>query len=255
MEDAGSSREIQKVREWYDDVAYSFIKRYEGFEGDYWKKFEEDRILKAIDVKNKTVLDLGCGHGRITFELAKNAKKVIGLDISEKLVAVARKRQKKCKIRNAIFIVGDAAKLPKFGNQFDMVIALGMFEYMQNPAIFLGNIRRVLKKNGILVFTFHLNLPLVDKIAKKNYKGKLSRRKWLKVWHTKNGIIEIVQSNGFKPYKIESFGHVLPTAMFRILKMRNFAPALDRIMGTLPLVKYFPSHGIMFCRKRQSANQ
>lgn len=63
------------------------------------------------DVKGKTVLDLFCGTGSIGIFCAKEAKEVIGVEMVEEAVEVARKNAKKNNLQNAIFYAGKAEKI------------------------------------------------------------------------------------------------------------------------------------------------
>jgi SAM-dependent methyltransferase len=62
-----------------------------------------------------TVLDLGCGIGRLTFPLATRYPDTafVGLDVSPKMVATARANAKAQRLRNARFLTGDGRTLPK----------------------------------------------------------------------------------------------------------------------------------------------
>jgi len=263
--DSNNTQEIKHVIEWYNLIAQGFVERYEGLEGEYWKTFEEDRILDMIDTTHKTILDLGCGHGRITFRLARTAKKIVGIDISEQLISIARQKQKGLNVNNIQFVIGDATNLPYRDNLFDAIISIGMFEYLQNPSPFLRNINRVLKNDGILIFTFHLDsyfvlkdiikfIPsILVKLKPKNYYGySLHEKKWTTARHTRNDVFNIVQMNGFEVEKIETLSHSLPTLLFKNFKMKRLAPLLDRIIGTLPFIEYFASTGIMLCKNKRA---
>ncbi|HEY5563197.1 MAG TPA: 23S rRNA (uracil(1939)-C(5))-methyltransferase RlmD [Clostridiaceae bacterium] len=63
------------------------------------------------DTKDKTVFDLYCGTGTIGQIVAQSARKVIGIEIVEEAVAVARENATLNKLDNCIFIVGDVGKV------------------------------------------------------------------------------------------------------------------------------------------------
>lgn len=72
-------------------ISDSFDKRYVCIEGFYWENFESKIVDELIEVKNKVVLDLGCGGGRYALSVYQRAKKVIGIDISEKMIKIAKR--------------------------------------------------------------------------------------------------------------------------------------------------------------------
>src|SRR5437867_6354683 len=75
-----------------------------------WPDFEamfEER-LAAEDFSDATVLDLGTGEGRLALALAPLAKLVVGLDVDEQALAVARERARELGVSNATFVPADA---------------------------------------------------------------------------------------------------------------------------------------------------
>jgi demethylmenaquinone methyltransferase/2-methoxy-6-polyprenyl-1,4-benzoquinol methylase len=85
-----------------------------------WKR----RVVELAAVKSgDRALDLCCGTGDISFALAKIGAETIGLDFSEKMLAVAETRLKnsKLKTQNLKLIQGDAQQIPFPDNSFDIV--------------------------------------------------------------------------------------------------------------------------------------
>jgi Methylase involved in ubiquinone/menaquinone biosynthesis len=68
-------------------------------------------LLNEIDPQQKVIVDLGCGTGRLTFQLAKESfdAKVIGIDIADKMIEEAKKNYK---APNLSFLSSDAHNLP-----------------------------------------------------------------------------------------------------------------------------------------------
>ena len=98
---------------------------------DYNRDIDMPGILKAIGpVKNKTILDLGCGFGDLASRLSrKGAKKIIGIDNSKAMVQLASEQN----IKKCTFQVGDMnKKLPFKNNSFDIVVSSLAFHYVKN---------------------------------------------------------------------------------------------------------------------------
>lgn len=96
-------------------------------------------IRESGDVTDKTVLDVGCGSGRYVVEYAKRgARRVVGVDFASKMLDLARNLaiqegvQDRCE-----FLQGDFLKLD-FSHQFDVVLAMGVFDYVGDPQMLLG---------------------------------------------------------------------------------------------------------------------
>ena len=105
---------------------------------------------KYID-EQKTVLELACGTGQITFRMVDKAKSWIATDYSENMVNEAKRRGATVGgCRNLSFQVQDATKLTYESESFDVVVIANALHIMPNPDLALREIHRVLKKDGIL---------------------------------------------------------------------------------------------------------
>lgn len=106
--------------------------------------------------KSLSILDVGCGTGRHTIELAKRGYKVTGIDLSENQLQLARKKAAHEKL-DIPFLQADARNLP-FHAEFDAAIMLceGGFCLMETDeenAAILQSIARALKDKAVLIFT------------------------------------------------------------------------------------------------------
>ena len=133
------------------------------FDGNYVKIYEElerrtsrevDSILRMMNLKSKArILDLCCGYGRHSIELAQKGFVVTGYDLSDFFLKKARKDAAGLglKIR---FIKGDMRKLP-FEARFDAVVnvftSFGYFEKERDDLKVLKGVCKALKKNGLFL--------------------------------------------------------------------------------------------------------
>ncbi|EPH95640.1 methyltransferase domain protein [Enterococcus faecalis 13-SD-W-01] len=103
------------------------------------------------DFKGKQVLDLGCGYGWHCIYAAENgAEKVVGVDISEKMLAVARE---KTKFENVSYIHESIEDASFEENQFDVVISSLAFHYLESFEEIVKKIKRYSKPDGQLIFS------------------------------------------------------------------------------------------------------
>jgi len=110
------------------------------------------RYLSIGDlVKGKTVIDVACGEGYGTCILSKAASFVYGIDIDEETVSHAT--QKYREIQNIKFLRGSVAYLPFRTHCVDVVVSFETIEHIdeKNQYLFLQEIKRILKQNGILI--------------------------------------------------------------------------------------------------------
>lgn len=92
------------------------------------------------------VLDLGCGTGIATRQLAERSVDVVGCDGDERMIAVARSYQQP----SIDYLVGSADTLPFQEHEFDAVTAFTAFHFFYDNASVAG-IQRVLKQNGLFI--------------------------------------------------------------------------------------------------------
>lgn len=102
-------------------------------------------------VSGEKVLDLGCGNGRF-FELCQDKKAdYTGVDPSEKLIAIAKK-----KYPDGNFLAADALRLPFADNYFDKIYSIAVLHHIPSKELrlqFLKEAKRVLKQQGLFIFT------------------------------------------------------------------------------------------------------
>ena len=93
------------------------------------------------------IADLGCGSGAFTVLLHERGFVPVGLDISPKLIALARQ-----KFHGIEFLEGDADKFPPFADaSLDAVLLSGLIHHFPDPRRLAGETHRVLKRGGRFV--------------------------------------------------------------------------------------------------------
>ena len=106
---------------------------------------------KLGNIHGKTVLCLGCGAGEECFHIKSiGAKKVVGVDISKSLVDIAKKN-----FPGIEFEVMNMEKLRFSEASFDVVYSSLVLHYVQNWTKVFNEVKRILKKNGIFLFSTH----------------------------------------------------------------------------------------------------
>lgn len=148
---------MKNIKQWYEALFENYGKKYDKECFTQGTLGECDFIEKEINFnKNLSILDLGCGTGRHSIELAKRGYQVTGVDLSESQLKRAREKSLEQGVR-VDFFQRDARNL-SFQNQFDLVIMLceGSFPLMETDEMnfqILKNIYQYLKKPGKLIFT------------------------------------------------------------------------------------------------------
>ena len=129
-----------------------------------------EAAFRTGPVKVKTILDLGCGTGNHALILAKRGYKVTGVDISENMLTLARRKAAKAGL-NIELIKGDITRLD-LGKKFDAVICMfAVMGYQTSNSDFLGacaSTRLNLRDNGLFIFDcWNGNAVLTQKPGKR----------------------------------------------------------------------------------------
>lgn len=113
-----------------------------------WPELE---AIKNLINNGDQVLDLGCGNGRLLDLLKEEKVQYIGIDVSEKLINLAREKHPE-----EMFKVADALDLPFEDNSFDKIICLAVWHHVPSFQLrieFLNQAKRVLKPDGLLILS------------------------------------------------------------------------------------------------------
>ncbi len=197
----------ENVKEYFDRIAEEFDNIYDN-KGSFstrisnrlFRKGMHERIAIALkecgDLENKSVLDIGCGSGRISFMLAEKGAKVTGIDYSNSMIDLAKKYQLQFKNNSIQFNCCDFMQDFPDDKQYDISIVLGVFDYIEDPIPFLSKVRKITTNKIISSFParFSIQSPL--------------RKIWLKkrncpvFFYTENSIKKIYSNIGLNNIKI-----------------------------------------------------
>jgi len=204
----------EDVAKFYDNIAPQFSQTRK----NWWDSL--NFVRKYISPKDK-LLDFGCGNGRLLeFIYGENLEvKYAGIDISKELVEIAKNRY----INEKFSVIENERETSFKKAQFDVVMSIAVFHHFtpEMAAGALKEIRRVLKKDGVVVITaWHLwnkkRLPFLwksfwrglfrlnfGKTAKLPFsyssKEKGQKTYWrFCYWWNKAGLVKLAQKNKFE---------------------------------------------------------
>jgi demethylmenaquinone methyltransferase/2-methoxy-6-polyprenyl-1,4-benzoquinol methylase len=142
------------LKRWYNKTAEDYDRR--GKEFNYGVELKG--IKKLLDIKKgEFVLDVATGTGHYLILMAKKGPICYGIDISKRILNVAKRKVKKLKLNNVRELrIGDADKIPYPNSFFDWVTCIGLIEYypIKHTKKILLEFRRVLKERGKIVLDF-----------------------------------------------------------------------------------------------------
>lgn len=153
-----------------------------------YHKFFVDKVGE-----NDTVLDIGCGNGALTYDVAKKAKKVVGIDLREKNILIAERKYSR---ENINYICGDAlTDLPN--EQFDVITLSNVLEHIDKRVEFLRSLKKLAPK-------FLIRVPMLN-------------RSWIDVYKKELGLEYRLDKTHFIEYTFDGFKEELGKAGLRVL--------------------------------------
>ena len=181
----------------------------------YAFRVRKNNLLEILGAGNGKILDIGCGPGVMTKDIANLGWTYFGSDLSPAMIQQAQLVYGNSS--QISFKVGPVEKIDFPDNYFDVVVAMGLVEYLEDEVIALKEILRVLKKNGRII----VSIPnwwsparmwdrwLITPAAKiwrlltdKGPSTKLKHREY-KVENYK----KFLRNSGFEPLRIASYNY------------------------------------------------
>ncbi len=222
-----------EIRDWWDSAADYYQKEISGDKMDdvhYGPFASSESKLKLLgNVKNKKVLEVGCGAGQVSIALAKKGAVCTGIDISPKQIDKAVINASKQGVSvNFLNIPFSSLHKLKQGS-FDIIISVMSFQYCEDLNYLFREVNRILKKNGVLIFSvehpFYLLIDPNDlKIKESYFNTGLKRKK--EVWPDKS-----IHFFSYYDRKISDFTNSLVSAKLKIEKIIEPFEKKDLIWG------------------------
>ena len=132
-----------------DAVEFDYFEERKGATAHDERRVRE-YVISKIPKNVNSILDVGCGNGWVAKEFLPKGKQVYSLDIS---VTNPSKAKKLYPGEKHFGITADSFHLPFNDNSFDCVISSEIIEHVYDPAEFINELFRVVKKGGSLIIT------------------------------------------------------------------------------------------------------
>lgn len=147
-------------------------------------------------LSGKSVIDVGCGPGRYSVELARRGAKVKGIDFAERMIEKAKGLAESVGVgQNCRFEVCDFQDVPS-EESYDICIAMGLFDYLSNPSQTLKKMREVTKKK--IIASFPVRFSLLTPFRKL----RLALKKCPVFFYERADIEKLLVDAGFRSYSI-----------------------------------------------------
>jgi ubiquinone/menaquinone biosynthesis C-methylase UbiE len=220
-------------REW-NDAAESWVDFVRRGKDYYRDELNNPATFRLIgDVRGRLALDLACGEGYNTRILARKGANVTEVDLSEKLVGLARREEAKEKL-GICYRVLDATGLKEFSrNSFDLVTCFMSLQDIENYEKAISEVARVLRSQGRFVFS--IPHPCFETIIVNGKRTSATRRYFGAAKYTVLWNMERLA----KPFRTTSFHRTL-TDYFDVLSRNRLF--VSRLVEPRPTQKGLLKH-------------
>ncbi len=208
MEETVLNNRVNNERKIWDRSAKYYDRNTKRFEKAY--QLSVEKTLEFVNNESK-ILEVGCGTGIITFEVAGFVKEIEAIDLSEKMIQIAKEKQKQKGVNNINFQVGDAYDLEYPDKAFNVVLLFNTLHVFKSPENVIKEIHRILKQKGILITatdcyaektSFKTSLMhMLEKLAK-----SLGIIKYLS-FYKKEDLEVLIEGNGFQIKETKTLFH------------------------------------------------
>ena len=135
----------QTVKAFFDEVASD----WDTMRIAYYDERVIERMAAAAELDpTMTVADVGTGTGFVAAGMAPRAARVVGIDSSAEMLAVAKRHFAELGIRNVELREGDIASLPLDDDSVDAAFANMVLHHAEDPAAMLSEMARVVRPGG-----------------------------------------------------------------------------------------------------------
>jgi len=148
-----------------ENIDQSEIDKFAALASQWWDKngnlkalhdinpIRMDFISAQIDLKDKAVLDVGCGGGILTESLAEQGAHVTGIDMSASTIAAAEAHRQAAKLPIDYQTISVADMAVQHAHEFDIITCLEMLEHVPDPAAIIKECVNLVKPGGHLFFS------------------------------------------------------------------------------------------------------
>lgn len=216
----------QTVQTMFDRISgrYDLLNRVISFRFD--ARWRQQVIHAALAGANPQILDIGTGTGDLIFDAAKAAKgagSFVGLDFSIEMLRLAcAKRQRIAHGARAVFVMGNAMKVPFKNATFDSAMSAFVLRNVSDLPLLFGETHRVLKPGGRFVSLdmfppsrswfsalysvyFHCFMPRIGALLAQDRAAYQYLSDSVRQFHRPETIAALIEQAGFKEVKLRKF--------------------------------------------------
>ena len=206
------NEEIAAQTEYWNNEADAFQRIYTHRKSKFsnmldsvFRKDMYDRYVFTIKhcepIENRTFLDVGCGNGLYSLELArKGAGKVVGLDIAEVMIGLCKEASTREHLDDRCVFEHTDLLAYEGKTKFDVSFGIGLFDYISDPLPVLTKMRELSTDKAIMAFPRYWTWRAPIR------KVRLTARGCDVFFYTRSRIKELLEQAGFKLHEVYKVG-------------------------------------------------
>lgn len=198
----------------------------------------DQEVLRKVremfgDLRERTVLDVATGTGHTALYLAPHAGRVIGLDLTRRMLELARQAGEGRGMRNVEWIRGDVLSLPFPEGTFDAVSCRRAPHHFSDLEEALREMARVLRTGGVMVIDdrsvpedpeVDRTMNMLDRLHDPSHVREYSAKEWK----------EVLRNVGFRLEKVHEYRRHLPLSTLTWNAEEADAKEIERVVASLP---------------------
>ena len=245
------SKEGKIVGFYEGDAEMYDTERFSTIQGTYTDRTQKEIVLGMANLWNdKKILDLGCGTGRFSIEIAKQGTKVTALDPSRSMLEQVERKKNNAEINS---INGHGYELPFKDSTFDGCVCINVINHIEDYNKLIREISRVLRKDGFVImnfsnfFSFYLPIAFYVNLAKRSIQGDIYTK-----WFTRAEIKKCLTTAGFEIS--DTVGYIVFPKQYAPKLLINLLKKLDNICRHSPLKYVSGSLFVKGIKRRKYGN-
>lgn len=166
------------------------------------------------------LLDVACGSGSFVAYVSKKINSVTGIDVSDRLISIAKIQAQDLNLTNVGFVCGNVEELPFRENTFSVVLSKSAFHHFSNPERVFDEMYRVCQPGGVIciddITTYEdkdatLVIDQMDKLMDISHNRRMSIEEITQLFLNRGTKVVKMRINEFERTVLEYQGHALQT--------------------------------------------
>jgi SAM-dependent methyltransferase len=208
------TNEVQDVKKFFHgyasdfDSIYGHSKSRGNFDKLMDKLFRKSMLLRFNETLKEsskssiqTILDVGCGSGVYCVEFLKQGKTVVGLDIAEGMLEIARQKTAAFRHSGRISFILSGYMEYEFAQKFDAAVLMGFFDYIKEPVALIRKLQADTRKE------LYMSFPKKGGLLTWQRKVRYNMRNCPLYFYSKKSLTKILDESGLKGrYEMRDLG-------------------------------------------------